>query len=146
MFQKTRNQIKKIDFEKAMMEALSRFTKDIADMNRTQFWKGVDSSATKMVPPYAFSTRRIKKKKGQPVNRVTLKDVGVFYTSIEAVAEQSALIMGSTRTVKGFDLAGHLERRYSTKASIYGLIPNNQLILMKKIKPSFAGNIKNELA
>lgn len=41
--------------------------------------KGVDGNGNKLNPPYAESTKVRKRKKGQPTNRVTLKDSGEFY-------------------------------------------------------------------
>lgn len=48
-----------------------------------QINKGEDSNGKQFIPKYAISTKLIKKRKGQPTNRVTLKDTGDFYKSIE---------------------------------------------------------------
>lgn len=39
---------------------------------------------------YAYNTIRIKQEKGQPTDRVTLKDTGQFYSSIKATAGSDA--------------------------------------------------------
>lgn len=45
------------------------------------FKKGVDGDGNKLKPKYTLSTKRKKAKKGQPTNRVTLKDGGIFHDS-----------------------------------------------------------------
>ena len=128
-----------------MMAAMSEYEMDIADMNRAQLWAGKDSSNTKMSPPYAKSTKKRKARKGQPTNRITLKDRGNFHASITAKAERDALVVGSRMTVKGFNLDEWLEQIYSMKASIYGLTPVNRKILLKQSRPVFVTNIKKQL-
>lgn len=46
------------------------------------FAKGIDGTGKKIKPKYTPFTRAIKKQKGQPDNRVTLKDSGDFYNSV----------------------------------------------------------------
>jgi phage gpG-like protein len=146
MFQKTRNRLKQIDFEKAMMTAVSRFTDDVAEMNRAQLWAGKDSSNARMSPLYALSTKKLKARKGQPTNRVTLKDSGMFHASITAEAARDALVIGSKHVVKGFDLAGFLNTIYGEKAPIYGLAPVNRRKLLKQSRPEFVKEVKREFA
>lgn len=145
MFARTRSQLQSIDFDHAMMVALSPLEEDIADLNRAQLWRGFDSSGLKMVPPYAKSTRKYKKKRGQPVNRVTLKDRSDFYNSIRANASPQGLMIGSDRMVKGFDLAGFLDARYGHGDSIYGVTPKSREKLLKQSIPTFAGDIRKQL-
>ena len=144
MFQRTRNRLKQIDFEKAMMTAVSRFTDDVAEMNRAQLWDGKDSSNARMSPSYALSTKKTKSRKGQPTNRVTLKDGGDFHASITAEAQRDALVVGSKHVVKGFDLAGFLDAIYGKKAPIYGLAPVNRRKLLKESRPEFVKQVKRE--
>ncbi|RKZ99996.1 MAG: hypothetical protein DRQ47_10150 [Gammaproteobacteria bacterium] len=129
----------------AMMAAMSEYETDIADMNRAQLWDGKTSANARMSPPYARSTKKRKIRKGQPTNRVTLKDVGDFHASITAKAEPNALVLGSKRTVKGFDLAGWLDERYYKQGSIYGITPVNRRIILKQTRPLFIKSIKKQL-
>jgi len=54
----------------------------IADFNRKQLFAGLRSTGTEIKPEYAPYTILIKDQKGQPTDRVTLKDTGEFYDSI----------------------------------------------------------------
>jgi len=59
----------------------------ITELNREQLWSGEDALGqvinTLGGRPYALSTMRIKSTKGQPTNRVTLKDTGAFYKTFK---------------------------------------------------------------
>lgn len=57
------------------------------------FSKGEDSQGLTIHPDYADSTISLKISKGQPTDRVTLKDTGNFYNSIRVIAEQDRLII-----------------------------------------------------
>ena len=63
MFERQKQAIKTINFDNAMMMAMSEHTSEIADMNRAQLWTGKDSGAAKMSPSYAISTKKAKAKK-----------------------------------------------------------------------------------
>lgn len=43
------------------------------------FERGIDAKGRKLKPPYTPFTKRIKKEKGQPTDRVTLRDAGEFH-------------------------------------------------------------------
>ena len=51
----------------------------IEDLQTEQRWRGIDSEGNPITPAYSPFTVQIKKLKGQPVDRVTLKDEGDFY-------------------------------------------------------------------
>jgi hypothetical protein len=52
--------------------------------NLQQLEAGLDAEGQRIEPPYTGTTREIKKQKGQPTDRVTLKDKGDFYRGIVA--------------------------------------------------------------
>ena len=58
----------------------------LEDLQRKQFDSGKDATG-KQRKPYAASTQRYKRKKGQPTNRVTLKDSGDSYKSVKVKAD-----------------------------------------------------------
>jgi hypothetical protein len=101
---------------------------EIEELNRDQLWQGTKSDRTKIIPPYAPSTIRRKKKKGQPYNRVTLKDTGQFYASIQAFVDQSGINISSTDFKTKF-----LKGRYGKE--ILGLSFPSIEILIDLIKP-----------
>lgn len=57
------------------------------------FQKGEDGKGLSIHPDYAQSTISIKLTKSQPTDRVTLKDSGDFYKSINIVAESDKFII-----------------------------------------------------
>jgi len=62
----------------------------VLDMNREQLYSGKDSLDNPITPPYTISTKMAKIRKGQPTNRVTLKDTGEYY-------REMAIIYGDDR-------------------------------------------------
>jgi hypothetical protein len=61
-----------------------------------QLFAGMNKKGKKIKPPYASSTKRIKNKKGQPTDRVTLKDTGKYYSSIFLVVIKGSGIYRTT--------------------------------------------------
>jgi hypothetical protein len=55
----------------------------MAELNREQLTAGIRSDGSKITPPYAPATVAIKKKKGQPTDRVTLQDKKDFVNAIK---------------------------------------------------------------
>ena len=55
------------------------------------FEHGEDGDGDKLPLPYAEKTQMIKKAKGQPINRITLKDTGDFYASMVMVRQVDAV-------------------------------------------------------
>lgn len=51
-------------------------------LNEEQLQKGLRSDGSVITPPYSPKTVAIKKKKNQPVDRVTLRDYGDFYNGM----------------------------------------------------------------
>ena len=66
-----------------------------------QMYQGKNSKGIDIKPAYADSTIKIKRKKSQPTNRVTLNDKGEFYNSIEVIAEKNQMII---RTVLSYSI------------------------------------------
>lgn len=69
---------------------------DIVDAVRDQMWSGFNGHNEEIAPSYTSSTIKKKIKKGQPYNRVTLKDTGEFYVSLYLKSEP-----GGFRIVSG---------------------------------------------
>jgi hypothetical protein len=73
----------------------------ITQQTEGQFDKGQDSNGMQFVPSYAMSTKVIKKSKGQPTDRVTLKDTGDLYSNITITANTTnAMIEANTEYFK----------------------------------------------
>lgn len=68
----------------------------IDEQTNTQLYsKGQDANEKPLIPSYALSTTIIKKKKGQPTNRVTLNDTGDLYNSINIDAKTNEMIISA---------------------------------------------------
>ena len=80
------------------------------------FKKGERSDGLKLKPSYADSTKRYKRRKGQRISNVTLKDSGDFYKSIRVYPADDEVVIKSNG---GVTYAPFLEDRYG--AEIYGM-------------------------
>lgn len=82
-----------------------------------QMYQGITSKGIDIKPAYADSTIKIKRKKLQPTDRVTLFDTGAFYNSLEIIAGQNDAVI---RTVISYSV--YLVDKY---ADILGLDEEN---------------------
>lgn len=82
-------------------------------------FSGKLSTGEDITPEYALSTIAAKKRKGQPYDRVTLRDTGDFYTSRFVFADQGKIVNGSDVQYSEF-----LVKRYGEQ--IYGLDTENR--------------------
>lgn len=67
----------------------------IDEQTNVQMFQGEDSQGKQFIPSYALSTKIVKRKKGQPTNRVTLKDSGDLYKSIKIDAKTTQFIISA---------------------------------------------------
>ena len=88
-----------------------------------QMYQGIDSKGIDIKPAYADSTIKIKRKKLQPTDRVTLFDTGAFYNSLEIIAGQNDAII---RTVISYSV--FLVDKY---ADILGLDEENWTVFLE---------------
>lgn len=68
----------------------------IEDYNRTQLYDGMDVEGKNIEPEYTPTTKRIKRSKGQPTERVTYNDTGDLYKGIELQRNGNIFILVST--------------------------------------------------
>ena len=73
-----------IDLETLKREAVNENREELVDINseKQMYQTGVDSRGNPIRPEYHPITVRIKKAKGQPYNRVTLRDTEDFHKSM----------------------------------------------------------------
>jgi hypothetical protein len=64
--------------------------------NQQQLEEGLDANGRDITPEYTFFTIEEKEKKGQPTDRVTLKDKGDFYRGIVARVRGESVEMVGT--------------------------------------------------
>lgn len=82
--------------EPFLMQTLKGREAEIEDLNLAQLEAGKDSTGKAIKPDYTPFTKAIKQAKGQPSDRVTLKDEGDFHKSITYKVEQKALAYDAT--------------------------------------------------
>lgn len=98
----------KLDRNKVMKKVLSR--KDLQlkmiEMNRNfqLFEEGIDANG-RSLGVYSRRTIEIKREKGQPTNRVTLKDTGQFYMSFKFKNEATEAYITANTEKDDKDLA-----------------------------------------
>lgn len=68
--------------EQYLKEEVERYSYILTDCIRIQLDLGTDGNMRMIQPPYVPRTIQKKIKKGQPTDRVTLKDTGEFYNSL----------------------------------------------------------------
>jgi len=89
--------------------------------------------------PYAIRTIKYKQRKGQPYDRVTLKDTGEFYNSLHVEFDNEGFYVTSTD-----DKAKYLLERYGR--TIFRLTNENfSELLANYIKPSLKEKLKEKL-
>lgn len=80
-----------------MAEAVKDAEEEILGLNTEDqmYKKGVTAEGEKITPGYTEGTKAIKKAKGQPTDRVTLRDTGDFHESVFVDAEEKGLRFGA---------------------------------------------------
>lgn len=123
-------------------KALEQNQQRIVEMNVEQLYDyGMNSLGIRIdtYEPYSPYTVRIKQEKGQPYDRVTLRDTGDFHKSFEVVFEPVGFYITAT-DYKTQDLID----RYG--ARIFGLTSENkQDLTIKYVVPVVREEIKREL-
>jgi hypothetical protein len=89
---------------RAMEKAINPTIQQTIDQNKGliidqqtdgQMYEGKDSNSKDLIPSYALSTKITKQEKGQPTNRVTLKDTGDLYSNIKVDAKTTEMIISA---------------------------------------------------
>lgn len=108
MFNRIRKKIKVLiaileDYEELVFEINSQDeSKDLLVylVTQKQLFEGLDGDGNEITPGYSEITVIIKQAKGQPTDRVTLKDTGEFYNSFDVVVTLDGVQMVAD-TIKG---------------------------------------------
>jgi len=104
-----------------------------------QLFRGLDGEGNKIRPPYKPFTVRVKLRKGQPVNRVTLLDTGDFYGGTDVLYGQDEF-----RIINLDEKADKLRAKYGD--AILGLNEQSRDLLAQKIKPGLINQFQKRLA
>lgn len=123
-------------------KALEQNQQKIVEANVEQLYKyGINSLGIRIdtYQPYTPYTVRVKQERGQPYDRVTLRDTGDFQKSFEVVFEPVGFYITAT-DYKTQDLID----KYGAK--IFGLTrENRQEIAVKYVLPIVTEEIKREM-
>jgi len=139
------NRLKKLDINQMLNTVLKSLENEIIAMNTDEqlFNKGVTIKNVKITPGYAKSTKRAKIRKGQPINRVTTRDRGDYHRSFTVDFRGTEFEIDATMTTnKGFDLSGHLEKRYN---GLEGLTEESITKLTDMIRPQLIKLVRSAI-
>lgn len=125
--------------EDIAIEVIEESEEDIVQLNLDQLNEGVTADGSDIQPEYTPFTVRIKKRKNQPFDRVTLKDTGDFYSKVfvKPFGNQFQISSDDPKTAM-------LVKKYGDK--IFGLTEQNKHDLAEIIlKPRFIEKLKQRL-
>lgn len=118
--------------------AIENSEKPIVEMNRKQLNEGIDSLGASIWSrkPYTFRTQFIKQKKGQPSDRVTLKDTGSFHRGffVEVGGNQYDVDSNDAKTDELVDKYG----------SVFGVAPKNRPAIKVRTAKEFGKIFKQK--
>ena len=114
--------------------------KEVTDLNTKKqlFDKGINSDGTEVEPEYKKTTISIKERKGQPTNRVTLKDTGSFHKKFYVDSKKKSFTLDS-KDSKRDDLVDKYGER------IFGLTQKSRSSLSRTLKKDLVKRVKNKL-
>lgn len=125
--------------EDALKEEVENYSDFLTDVVRTQLDMGLNGFYDEIRPPYAPRTVKNKIRKGQPTDRVTLKDTGKFYGSLNVEFDNEGF-----RVTSNDEKAKYLVAKYGN--AIFR-IQNEDLSRFLKyfIRPALANRMKEYL-
>jgi len=114
--------------EDSLLKIIKANQAGVIDLNLSQLQDGKDAFGKEITPPYSPLTVLIKKSKGQPTDRVTLRDEGDFYRKFTLESQKFPMTLDSTdlKTPK-------LMEKYGSE--IFGLTEKSKDELVEEIKP-----------
>lgn len=134
-----RDRIKKFDLEFTSGESIEQTKDQIILQQQAQLFTGTDSDDKSIRPPYAARTITIKKRKGQPTDRVTLRDTGAFYKGIFVEVRETTFVTDSID-----EKTGDLLDKYGKRIFGLGKTRRSEYV-QESLRPVFVKNVKNAL-
>jgi len=130
----------RLDVTKVAADSMRETKQDFIEWQQEQMNTGKKSTGGPIKPFYRPATVRIKKAKGQPYDRVTLKDTGAFQDSFFLVVKPGD---GTFKVVFTNIKGPWLVDKYGE--SIFGLGGVYKVGYVRDLRPVFMRNIKKEL-
>jgi len=138
IFEATISKFEKLDSDRIVSDLIRANNVLVADLQRAQLMAGKDAEGQEITPEYRPSTKAIKRRKGQPTDKVTLKDTGKFYKATKAI------ILSDRFELDSLDIKRNkLTDKYGEQ--IFGLTEENIAILREKIKPSILEIVRQQI-
>ena len=120
------------------IEQAKSYEAEIIDLNTEQLFTGLDANKQAITPSYRPLTITIKRQKGQPTNRVTLKDTGDIYDGFEVRFDKEYFAIFSND-----DKAEKIERKYGK--DIFGLDQDAMFEIAQNIKPDLQKAFRKQI-
>ena len=127
------------DLDQLVIDLLKPYEPEIIDLNiEEQLQRGIDATGQPITPGYRPLTISIKRQKGQPTNRVTLRDEGDFHESFKVRFGPKFFAIYATD-----EKAEKLERKYGK--DIFGLTDQNLQEVIELLRPELEEHIRKKL-
>jgi len=97
-----------------------------------QMYQGINASGNAIEPEYKQSTINYKKRVGQPSDRVTLKDSGDFYDSIEIEARTDNFVISTQITYSIYLVTKYAEILGITDTNLQTFVNTYTLPIIKQ--------------
>lgn len=85
-----------MNIRKEVRDVIIETSEDIAELNRGQLFIGMRADGKEINPKYSDLTIELKEAKGQPTDRVTLRDEGDFWNSIKVDVKSETFDIDAT--------------------------------------------------
>lgn len=130
------DKVSRVDVYTASTVAIQNTTSTYVDLQKDQLFAGLDKSGLPVEPPYSPVTVAIKKRKGQPYDRVTRKDTGSYYAGIGIEVTADVVIVESTDKK-----APDLNKKYGG----LGLTPDSRTEYIRTLRPELLKVVKQQM-
>lgn len=133
------NRVEKLDIDFLAGEAVEETKSAIKALQLEQWREGKLSTGEEIKPGYTPHTIAIKKRKGQPTDRVTLKDTGRRDAETGVIVDGDIIRLGSD-----VEYDAHLEDKYTKQ--IWGLMAESRAqYINEDLRPAYVGKVKQSL-
>jgi hypothetical protein len=124
-----------LDVMQAAADSIDDTREDLIRHQLEQMFAGQNSKGREIKPFYRPSTIARKRKKGQPTDRVTLKDTGSFYGGVFVDVRKDTFVIDSTDPK-----SAAIAERYK---NIFGLAGQFKVDYIRDLSPVFNSKIEN---
>jgi hypothetical protein len=131
-------------FKNIILNAVKEQESDVLDLQKGQLNAGLLDKGDAIEPPYAPYTVEKKKKKSQPVDRVTLRDKGDFYNKQYVKFHRTSFEITS-RDRKTQKIKRKYDGRGRLGGDIFGLTEESKVLLGQAILPLIQYEVRQRL-